>query len=597
MNREVQQGSLLTIWKVVRKLDRFVLPHWRPIILALLLMMARSGVDLLRPWPLKFAFDAILGKGPFQAVDMVLLASISGLFVAVALFHGGMGYLQAVLLNKAGRIIVYNLRSALLDHIQRLSLRFHLNKASGDLLTRFTTDTKAFREVFTDSLAEVVSSVAFLIGMSAVLLWLDWKLAMVVIGTSPVLYLFLVRYTSQIKEFSRLERKREGALASVVHEALATVRLTRVLSQEERVKNRFQEESAASLESGLAAAVREERFAWVVDILGSVVTAVVLGLGVMRVVSGEITPGELIVFVSYVRDFYKPMRTAIKHTNKITRAAAQVERVVEVLDIREEVTDLPGARRAHKVGAHIEFRGVGFEYEAGQPVLKGVSIALPSRQVTAIVGPTGTGKTTLVSLIPRLYDPTEGAVLIDGQDIRSFTLRSLRRQISMVLQESVLLRASIAENIAYGRSSATFEEVQQAAQAANAHDFIMALPQGYDTEVGERGETLSGGQRQLIAIARAMLQNTPIVILDEPLTGVDAALAVAVLEALERLMEDKTGIIITHDLSLVQRADSVVVLESGSVVQHATPKELLDVDGAYRRMFQAKYRDVLQLRE
>jgi len=515
------------------------------------------------------------------------------LAVAIALFEGLSAYLAAFYLNRAGRTIVFELRTALFDHIQRVSLQYHNRRSAGDLMTRVTSDVKSLRDAITESVAEILRSVLFLVGMGAVLAWLDWPLTLVLLAATPILVFALWAYTSRIQERSRAERKREGALASVVHETLGTVRMTRVFNQEEQARNRFREESAASLESGLAATMTGERFSWMVNVLGGIVTASVLGFGVVRVMSGAITTGSLVVFVSYIRDFYKSLKRTVKQTNRITQTGAQMERVVELLQIKEGIVDRPGARPAPRFEARIELRNVSFEYEPGRPVLKGIDLTIPAGKVTAIVGPTGSGKSTLVSLIPRLYDPTAGNVLIDGQDIQSWTLRSLRSEISVVLQESVLLQASIAENIAYGRPAARRDQIEAAAQAANAHGFIMELPDGYDTEVGERGETLSGGQRQRIAIARAIVRNAPIVILDEPLTGLDANAAAVVAEALDRLMERKTVIIITHQLSVVQRADQIVVLADGRIIQQGRHRDLLESDGMYRQLFQAQFKDVL----
>jgi ATP-binding cassette, subfamily B, bacterial len=297
----------------------------------------------------------------------------------------------------------------------------------------------------------------------------------------------------------------------------------------------------------------------------------------------------LIVFVSYIRNLYKTLRTAAKHVAKITKASAGMERVVELLNVQAQLVDRPDAREAPRFEGEIEFRNVDFEYQPGQPALREINLTIPARQITAIVGPTGSGKTTLVSLIPRLYDPTLGAVLIDGENIQGWTLQSVRSQVGVVLQESVLLQASIAENIAYGRPDASFAEIESAARQANAHEFIMEFPDGYGTEVGERGETLSGGQRQRIAIARAIVRDAPIVILDEPLTGLDAAAAVAVMDALKQLMKDKTVVIITHHLNLAQHADRVVVLADGRIVQQGAQRELLELDGLYRQLFQAQF--------
>jgi ABC-type multidrug transport system fused ATPase/permease subunit len=572
-------------------LRSFVLPHWPAVAFALLLLTGETAMDLLKPWPLKLTFDVILRRQSLEGRTLYLLVGISGLVVAIAVLEGFLGYLAAYYLNRAGRTVVFDLRTALFNHIQRVSLQFHDRKSTGDLMTRITSDVKVLRDAMTESVAEILKSILFLIGMGAILFWLDWQLSAALIAATPALFVVLSVYSSRVKEQSRVERKREGALASVVHETLGTIRMTRVFSQEEAARRKFHSESVASLESGLAATMSGERFSWMVDVLGGVVTAVVLGLGAQRVMTGAITSGSLIVFVSYVRSFYKSLKTTAKHTTRLTKASVQVERVAEVLDVKEGVTDRPDARPAPRFEGLIEFRRVRFEYEAGHSVLKGIDLSIPAGQVTAIVGPTGSGKSTLVSLIPRLYDPTEGDVLIDGCDIRAWTLASLRSQISVVLQESVLLQASVRENIAYGRPAAPADEIVAAACAANAHEFIVALPDGYDTELGERGETLSGGQRQRIAIARALLRNAPIVILDEPLAGLDAVAAAAVTTALEQLMKQKTVILITHQLSMVQRAHKVVVLTDGLIAQQGSHRELLTVEGIYHRLFQAQFGD------
>jgi ABC-type multidrug transport system fused ATPase/permease subunit len=559
---------------------------------ALLLLLGEASMDLLKPWPLKLTFDVILKQQSLAGTTLYLLIGVSALAIAIAVLEGLFGYSAAYYLNRAGRTVVFDLRTALFNHIQRLSLQFHNRRSTGDLITRVTSDVKVLRDAMTESVAEILKSALFLVGMGAVLFWLDWRLSLVVVAAAPVLFVALSIASRHIQERARAERKREGALASVVHETLGTLRMSRVFTQEDEATRKFHLESAASLESGLAAAMAGERFSSMVDILGGVVTAVVLGFGVQRVMAHAITPGTLIVFVSYVRSLYKSLKVAAKHMTRLTKAGAQVERVAELLDVEEGVTDRPGARPAPPIQGTIEFRAVRFEYEPGKTILADIDLVIPARQVTAIVGPTGAGKSTLVALVPRLYDATCGEVTIDGHDIRDWTLRSLRSQISVVLQESVLLQASIAENIAYGRPAAAFEEIEAAARAANAHDFIVALTDGYDTIIGERGETLSGGQRQRIAIARAIVRKAPIVILDEPLTGLDAVAAASVAEALDRLTKDKTVIVITHQLSSVQRADQVVVLSDGRIAQQGRHQDLMNADGLYRRLVRAQFQDL-----
>jgi ATP-binding cassette, subfamily B, bacterial len=552
-----------------------------------------AGMNLLKPWPLKFAFDNILKKSVLDRDTLYSLIAVSAAVVVITALEGLFVYLVAYLLNRSGRTIAFELRNACFDHLHRLSLQFHHHKSTGDLLMRVTGDVKSLRDIFTESLTEVVMNLIFLVGMFAVLLWLNWQLTLVVLAGAPLLFLALFWYTYQIKEYSRVERKREGNLATVLHDALAAVRLNRVFNREDEAKEKFKAESAATVASGFAATMTEERFGWLVDVLGAMVIAVVLGFGVRQVMAGAMTIGTLYVFIHYVNNFFKPLRAVVKHSNRITKASIRAERVVDLLELKEGVVDLPGARSAPRFHGAIEFRNVRFGYEPGRPVLSDIQLNIRAHQLMAFVGPTGAGKSSLASLIPRLYDPTEGAVLIDGRDIREYTLRSLRAQVSVVLQESVLQRASIAENIAYGRPSATMDEIMAAAHAANAHEFIMALPGGYGAILGERGETLSGGQRQRIAIARAMVRNAPILILDEPLTGLDAAAAASVMEALERLIKGKTAIIITHDLAIVQEADLIVVLEDGRVIQQGNHRQLTEVAGRYHELLRAQSRDLL----
>jgi len=580
-------------WRAVARLRRFILPHWKALGLGLIFMLGEAGTKLLLPWPLKFTFDSILKHKSLQGGTVYLLVGAAAALVLITILEGLLVYLSAWVLNRTGRTIAFDLRTAVFEHIQRLSLQFHNRKSTGELLTRVTSDVKSLRDVFTESLTEVLTNLLFVAGMFAVLVWLDWQLAMVVLAAAPLLLVALLHYTARIKQYSQAERDREGTLASVVHEALATVRLSRIFNQEEETKKRVQAHSAAGLDSGLAATMTGERFGWLLDVLSAVAAAATLGFGVQRIMAGAMSPGTLIVFMHYVNNLYRPLRTAVKYINKINRAAARAERVADLLDLKEGVTDWPGARPAPALAGRIEFRNVTFAYESGLPVLHKINLAVEPGQVLALVGPTGAGKSTLVSLIPRLYDPAEGAVLVDGRDIRDYTLRSLRAQTSVVLQESVLQPASITENIVYGRPGASFEEVVAAARAANAHEFIMALPQGYASEVGERGETLSGGQRQRIAIARAMIRNAPILILDEPLTGLDAAAAASVMEALERLMQGKTVFIISHQLAMVRRADRLIVLEEGRIAQDGTHRDLLETEGRYRQLYQTQLHELL----
>lgn len=581
----------LSTWYTVQRLSGFAKPYWLQIGIAFGIMVLQIGTELLKPWPLKFILDLVTTSDSLNSTTVYVIVGVAALVVFVSLFDGLLSYWQTYHLTSAARYIVFDLRGALFDHVQRLSLQYHSRKRTGDLMERVTGDVSALSSIFTDSLVQVAYAALYLTGMVVVLLWLDWRVAVVAFIASPLFYFFALRYTTRIKRLARMERFREGRLTSVLHESLGTIRLTRAFNQEDMARAKFEEESLGTVELGLETTMAGAKFGWAMSVLKAAVTAIVLAFGAQRVLTGHMSPGDLYIFVAYTRNFYKPIQTSMKHIVRLSSATARGERIVDLLNEKEGVTDLPGAVPAPPFAGRIEYRGVAFAYES-EPVLHDISFAVQARKVTALVGATGAGKTTLAALIPRLYDPTEGTVLIDGRDVRDYTLASLRGQISMVLQESVLFRASITENIAYGRPSATLDEIVEAAKAANAHDFIMQLPEAYETIVGERGETLSGGQRQRIAIARAMIRNAPVLILDEPLVGLDAHSALSVLEALHRLMENKTVIVITHDLATVQRADYVVLLDQGRVKQQGPVKELAAAEGPYRELLKAQFGDI-----
>ncbi len=588
MSEPASPVGAIDAWKSIFRLQKFIRPHRGAIGFGLLFLFLQAAAKLAKPWPLKFAFDNILTNDSLDRETTLILVGVASLVVVIAAVDGLLNYLLALVLNKAGRTVVFDVRVALFERIHNVSLQFHARSSAGDLMTRLTSDVKALRVILTESVAQILNSAIFMFGMALLLFWLDWQLALVAYTAAPFLFLTVRYFTPQVRAFSRAERKREGQLSEVVHESLGTMRLSRVFNQEQAVKDRFEEESGASLQFGVAAALKAERVSWIVDVLGATVTAAVLGFGVKRVMDNAITPGDLIVFVSYIRDFWKPMRTSIKHTTKLARASAQIDRVVELLDEDGGVVDQPDAVSAPEFQGALAFNDVTFDYDGGQSVLKGVNLSIAAGEGAAIVGPTGVGKSTLLSLIPRLYDPSSGSIEIDGTDIRAFTLSSLRSQISVVMQESVLLRTSIAENIAYGKPTASRPEIVDAAKKANAHDFIRALPEGYDTTVGERGETLSGGQRQRIAIARAIIRDAPILILDEPLVGLDSESGAAVLDALRELMRGKTVLVITHQLAMIGDDDRVIVLDGGTVVQDGLHRELITQSGKYQQMIDPK---------
>ena len=417
------------------------------------------------------------------------------------------------------------------------------------------------------------------------MLYFNWRFTLIALSIAPPLAAVVYSYTRRIKKASRAVRKKESELVSVVEEVLTSVRVVKAFAREDFEVSRFENESLQNVETALKARSIKAKLTPIVDVMVAIGTCLVLGYGARLALRGELSAGMLIVFLLYLGKMYKPIRDLSKSTDTVSKAMVGYERIQEVLEIESRVRDLPRAKSAPRFKGKIEFEHVNFAYDEKSPVLKDISFTVEPGQVAAIVGPSGTGKTTIISLLPRFYDPESGTVKIDGVDIRGYNLKSMREQISFVLQETLLFHATIAENIAYGKPDAGREEIIRAAKLANADEFIQKLPDGYDTLVGERGATLSGGQRQRIAIARAVIRDTPILILDEPTSGLDSASEQAVIEALDRLMKGKTSIVIAHHLNSIRHADIVFVVQDSELVESGTHDELVAAGGVYAELY------------
>ncbi|MDX6711721.1 MAG: ATP-binding cassette, subfamily bacterial, partial [Blastocatellia bacterium] len=568
-------------------------PHWKALSLAFVAVIAESATDLLEPWPLKVVFDHVLGSKPTPpwmtsiatstfGTEKFALLSFAALSVLVIAIAGALSsYAEKYLTTSVGQWVMHDLRRILYHHIQRLSLSYHDKKRTGDLISTVTSDIDSIQDVISNVLLGVVVNAMTLLGMIAVMFYLNWRFTLIALSVAPALALVVYSFTRRIKQASREVRKKEGEVVSILEEVLSSIRVVKAFTREDYEQRRFEQQSEESVEMALRARGVKAKLAPIVQVIVAGGTCVVLWYGTRLVLSGQLTSGSLLVFLLYLGKMYKPMRELSKMTDTISKAVVGFERIQEVLDTERQVRNLRGARNAPPFKGQIEFDHVYFGYEDGNPILKDLNLNIKPGQVAALVGPTGAGKTTIVSLIPRFYDPTAGTVKIDGTDVRKFKIKSVRQQISFVLQESLLFRATIRQNIAYGRPEAKKEEIIEAAKLANAHEFIEKMPQGYDTMVGERGETLSGGQRQRIAIARAVIRNAPILILDEPSSGLDAASEELVFDALTRLMEGKTSIVIAHRLSTIRRADVIFVIDKGAVVESGTHEELLANDGLY----------------
>jgi subfamily B ATP-binding cassette protein MsbA len=474
-------------------------------------------------------------------------------------------------------------------HIHRLSLAEHDQKRTGDLIGRVTSDIESIQDFVTSALLGILTSVLTLVGIIGVMLYMSWRFTLISLSIAPLLFLAVYFFTRRIKQASRDVRKKESELLSIVEEVFSSIRVVKAFAREDYEEQRFARQSLDNVETALLARSIKMKLSPVVDIIVATGTCLMLGYGARLVMAGQLTGGSLVVFLLYLGKMYKPMRDLSKMTDTVSKAGVGFERIREILQTESEVHDLPRARRAQGFKAEIEFDKVSFGYSADQLILKDVSFRIEPGQVAAFVGPTGGGKTTIINLVARFYDPLSGKVKIDGTDIRGFTIKSLREQISFVLQDTLLFHAPVWQNIAYGRPEANRAEIIRAAELANADGFIKEMPEAYDTMVGERGITLSGGQRQRIAIARAVIRNTPILVLDEPTSGLDAQSEKSVFEALERLMRNKTSIVIAHHLATILRADVIFVVKDNQLKERGTHDELIEAGGFYSELYDIQH--------
>jgi subfamily B ATP-binding cassette protein MsbA len=584
-------------------INRVLRPHWKALSIAFAAVLIESASGLFDPWPIKIVLDYAIGSRPMPEwiarivqgtfgegkLAIVYFAAIST--VVVAAVGAIASYTQNYLTTKIGQMVMLDLRQTLYHHIQRLSLSFYDRAKIGDLISRVTTDVDAIQNFVSTALLGIVVNALTLAGMLGVMFYFNWRFTLIALSVAPVLFLQVYTLTRRIKQATRAVRKKESEIVSVVAETLSSIRVVKAFAREDYEEKRLKKETLESIEMALRARSIKARLAPIVDVIVATGTCIVLWYGARLVLQGQLSAGALVVFLLYLGKMYKPMRDLSKMTDTVSKAVIGAERIRELIRMENCVRDLPHARTAPRLRGKIEFDHVWFGYHDAQPVLKDIKLRIEPGQYVALVGPTGAGKSSIISLIPRLYDPLSGRVLIDGEDVRDFTLKSLREQVSFVLQETILFHAPIWQNIAYGKPEASRDEIVRAARLANAHEFIERTPEGYDTMVGERGVTLSGGQRQRIAIARAIIRNSPILILDEPTSGLDASSEKLVLEALGRLTASKTVIVITHHLETIIKADVIFTLKDGRIVECGAHNQLMAHGGIYARLYEDQFRD------
>ncbi|HEU5085813.1 MAG TPA: ABC transporter ATP-binding protein, partial [Roseiflexaceae bacterium] len=531
-------------------------------------------------------------------IDTVAVVTIS--VVLLTVINSFSDSMAEIYLAQGGRMLGLNLRVALYGHLQRLSLAFYGKQRTGDLLTRVTGDVTAIEDFVTVSLSDIVGSI-LLIGFTlAAIVFNAWQIAVVAVVVIPVMALVSNYFSQRIKAASKKQRAREGDLAASAQEMLTSIRVIQAYGRAGNQEQKFAAQSRKTMESALEAAGIQARFSATVSVLESVAVAAIIWLGVWLLFQAPLILGVglLSAFIKYIQDMFKPTKKIIKEWNTFGKIYASVERIGEIFDRQPAVQDAPGAVEAPMFEGRIAYDNVSFAYQIDgeerdtatmRLALRNLSFQMTPGEVVALVGPSGAGKSTIVQLLPRLYDPHAGAITVDDHDLREFTLDSLRSRMSMVLQEAILFAGTVAENIAYGVENASREDIIAAAMKANAHEFIVKLPDGYDTELSERASNLSGGQRQRLAIARAFIRNTSILILDEPTTGLDADSTELVLLALRSLMKGKSTVIISHDLNLIRHADTILVIQQGELIQKGTHRELLKSGGLYADLYHKQF--------
>jgi ATP-binding cassette subfamily B protein len=577
-------------------IGRLLRPHVKSLILGFIAVILESVASLAEPWPLKLVLDNVLKARPGQGwlshiilyaagTDKVaMLKSAAFAFLVIAALGTVSSYAEKWSTITVGQYVAHHLRQTLYSHIQHLSFDYHDKKQTGDLISRLTSDIDVIQSFIATGLLGFLINALTLVGMIIIMFCLNWRFTLVSLSVVPLLFVVVFRFTRRIKSASREARRKEGEMVGVIQEVLSSIRVVKAFAREEYEQQRMSKESLASVEIALQARSLKVQLSPIVDLIVAMGTCLVLWFGGLMALKGALSGGSLVLFVWYLNRMYKPMRDLSKMTDSYAKAVIGYERICEVLETDHKVKDLPGAHAAPKFRGEIELSNVSFGYEPNQHVLKHVSLTVKPGQVAALVGPTGAGKTTIINLIPRFYDPDGGTVKIDGTDVKHFLQKSLRRQVSFVLQDTLLFRGSVWYNIAYGKPDASPDEILRAAKVANAHEFIERMPQGYETIIGERGLTLSSGQRQRIAIARAVIRDTPILILDEVSSGLDAASEKLVFEALDRLMKGKTSLVIAHRLSTIRSADVIFVVKSGEISEHGSHEELLRKGGLYARL-------------
>jgi ABC-type multidrug transport system fused ATPase/permease subunit len=575
-------------------------PYRGWLVIILLAMMVETAASLAGPWPLKIVIDNVVGRhaapgwmfrllGPALVANGPALAAAAALGIVFLAALGGLAsYIDSYYTESVGQWVANDLRMRVYDHLERLSFNYYDTHQTGLLLSTMTDDVSTVQGFVSSDTLSILVDFMTIAGMLGLMFWLNWDFTLLVVAITPFLLLFVTRFKRAVKKATREVRRHESDIVSVLQTGLESMRTVQAFGAQDVEASRLGEASRATVNAALSARRVKSLLPPVVAVVVALCTALVLWRGAGLILAGTMTVGSLTVFLAYLAKFFKPVQDLAKMTNAVAQANVGLERIQSILDIDMSIQERPDAREPQAFQGAIGFEHVAFSYNREVPVLQDVTFSIAPGQFVGVVGATGSGKSTIVSLIPRFYDSTAGRILIDGTDIREYTLQGIRRQIGFVLQDTVLFRGTLRENIAYGRHHATEAQIVSAAQLANADEFIVRMPGGYDTPIGERGITMSGGQRQRIGIARAFIRDAPILILDEPTASLDTDSEHLVMEGLNRLMKGRTVIMITHRLNTIRGADTIIVLHNGIVAEQGTHDDLLALGGIYAGLYWTK---------